>query len=51
MKEVAFEKGLKELVGFQLAEMRWSMKSKENEQKISRKNWHFWYMVNSIFGL
>lgn len=34
MKEVAFEKDLKKLVGFQLAETEWSRKSKENEQRI-----------------
>lgn len=34
MKEAAFEKGLKELVGFQLAEMEWSRKGKESAQKI-----------------
>lgn len=34
MKEVAFENGLKELVGFQLADTERSRKSKENEQRI-----------------
>lgn len=41
MKEVAFEKALKELVGFQLAELECNRKSKENGQKIGLEKWTF----------